>query len=155
MKPPLSTTAIEFVKNMKLGFVATVRPDGRPNLSHKGTLTVFDDTHLIFADIASPQTITNLAHNRAVVVEVVDPYARRGFRFEGNGQVIPMNEKAKTYTSFYENWGMQEVSTRIRNFILIEIESYLEVHSPAYRWGSTEPELRSHWKTYYNNLWKF
>ena len=109
MKPPLSTTAIEFVKNMKLGFVATVRPDGRPNLSHKGTLTVFDEAHLIFADIASPQTMKNLAHNRAVAVEVVDPYARKGFRFEGTARIIPLDDNAMTYISFYEKIGRAHV----------------------------------------------
>jgi predicted pyridoxine 5'-phosphate oxidase superfamily flavin-nucleotide-binding protein len=50
----------EFVKQTKLGFVATVCPDGTPNLSPKGTTTVWDDDHLVFADIHSPGTVTNL-----------------------------------------------------------------------------------------------
>ena len=47
----------EFVKQAKLGFVATVCPDGTPNLSPKGTTTVWDDDHLVFADIHSPGNI--------------------------------------------------------------------------------------------------
>lgn len=38
----------------QLGFVATVCPDGTPNLSRKGTTTAWDDDHLVFADICSP-----------------------------------------------------------------------------------------------------
>ncbi len=38
----------------RLGFVATVCPDGTPSLSPKGTTTIFDDEHLVFADIISP-----------------------------------------------------------------------------------------------------
>ena len=33
------------VLEQRLGFVATVTPDGRPNLSPKGTTTVWDDHH--------------------------------------------------------------------------------------------------------------
>ena len=41
----------EFVSKTKLGFIATVCPDGTPNLSPKGTTIVWDEDHLAFADI--------------------------------------------------------------------------------------------------------
>lgn len=59
----LTTEIKEFVKREKLGFVATVYPDGTPNLSPKGTTTVWGDEHLVFADIHSPGTINNLLTN--------------------------------------------------------------------------------------------
>ena len=65
------------VDQQRLGFVATVTPDGRPNLSPKGTTVVWDDEHLMFADIASPGTVAN-PH---VEVNVVDSILRKGFRF--------------------------------------------------------------------------
>jgi predicted pyridoxine 5'-phosphate oxidase superfamily flavin-nucleotide-binding protein len=46
-----------------LCFAATVTPEGRPNLSPKGTIGVWDDTHLFFLDIASPGTRANLARS--------------------------------------------------------------------------------------------
>src|SRR4029079_5118626 len=46
------------VREQSLGFVATVCPDGTPNLSPKGTTMVWDDDHLVFADIVSPGTIS-------------------------------------------------------------------------------------------------
>ena len=42
------------VLEQRLGFVATVTPDGRPNLSPKGTTTVWDDRHLPVAPLATP-----------------------------------------------------------------------------------------------------
>jgi predicted pyridoxine 5'-phosphate oxidase superfamily flavin-nucleotide-binding protein len=51
------------LREQRLGYVATVRPDGTPNLSPKATTTVWDDDHLIFADLRSPGTVENLHHN--------------------------------------------------------------------------------------------
>jgi predicted pyridoxine 5'-phosphate oxidase superfamily flavin-nucleotide-binding protein len=47
------------VREQRLGYVATVCPDGTPNLSPKGTTRVWDDNHLVFADIRSPRTVAN------------------------------------------------------------------------------------------------
>ena len=77
------------VLEQRLGFVATVTPDGRPNLSPKGTLTVFDDEHLLFADVASPRTVANLGGSPFVEVNVVDPILRKGYRFKGTAEVHP------------------------------------------------------------------
>ncbi len=49
------------VREQRLGFVATVCPDGTPNLSPKGTTAAWGDDHLIFADIRSPGTISQPA----------------------------------------------------------------------------------------------
>jgi predicted pyridoxine 5'-phosphate oxidase superfamily flavin-nucleotide-binding protein len=54
------------VAEQRLGFVATVCPDGTPNPSPKGTVAVWDDRHLVFADLRSPRTVRNLRHNPAV-----------------------------------------------------------------------------------------
>ena len=53
------------VREQRLGFHATVGADGTPNLSPKGTTDVWDDDHLWFADICSPQTVANMRRGRA------------------------------------------------------------------------------------------
>jgi predicted pyridoxine 5'-phosphate oxidase superfamily flavin-nucleotide-binding protein len=73
----------QVVDRVRLGFVATVCPDGSPNVSPKGTLCVWDDAHLIFADIRSPGTVANLRSNPHIEVNVVDPFSRKGYRFKG------------------------------------------------------------------------
>src|SRR5437773_7334021 len=83
----LSEDMKRVVLEQRLGFVATVTPDGRPNLSPKGTTTVLDDEHLLFADIASPGTVANLTSSPFVEVNVVDPIRRKGYRFKGKGEV--------------------------------------------------------------------
>src|ERR671935_355306 len=82
------------VFEQKLGFVATVCPDGTPNLSPKGTTTVWDGDHLLFADIRSPQTVRNLAENPAVELNVVDPVVRKGYRFKGRAT---LHTEGKTF----------------------------------------------------------
>ena len=71
------------VNEQRLGFVATVCPDGTPNLSPKGTTAVWDDDHIVFADIRSPATVSNLRRNRSTEINVVDPMVRKGYRFKG------------------------------------------------------------------------
>jgi predicted pyridoxine 5'-phosphate oxidase superfamily flavin-nucleotide-binding protein len=79
----LSPDMQRMVHEQRLGFVASVTPDGRPSVSPKGTTRLWDDERLFFADIASPGTVANLAANPYVEVNVVDPIVRKGFRFKG------------------------------------------------------------------------
>src|SRR6476659_3934979 len=75
------------IQSAHLCFAATVTPDGRPNVSPKGTIRVWDDTHLFFLDIASPGTRTNLAHAPWLELNVVDQLSRRGYRFSGQAEL--------------------------------------------------------------------
>jgi uncharacterized protein len=80
------------VREQRLGYIATICPDGTPNLSPKGTTAVWDDDHLVFADIRSPQSVQNIEHNPSVEVNVVDPLVRKGYRFKGRGVVHRSDE---------------------------------------------------------------
>src|SRR5215212_10256543 len=79
----LSEDMKRVVREQRLGFYATVSEDGSPNLSPKGTTYVWDDHHLFFADIRSPQTIANIRRGSLVELNVVDPFVRKGYRFKG------------------------------------------------------------------------
>jgi predicted pyridoxine 5'-phosphate oxidase superfamily flavin-nucleotide-binding protein len=59
------------IAELRLCYVATVTPDGRPNLSPKGSLRVVDGDHLAFADIMSPQTMRNLKSNPYAEINIV------------------------------------------------------------------------------------
>ena len=80
------------VGEQRLGYVATVTPDGKPNLSPKGTTVVWDAHHLMFADIVSPGTVGNLTANPNVEINVVDPIVRKGYRFKGTAVVHKSGE---------------------------------------------------------------
>jgi len=137
------------VEEQRLGFVATVCPDGTPNLSPKGTVAVWDDDHLIFADICSPDTVANLRANPAVEVNVVDPFARRGYRFKGAGTVATDGPDFDEAVAFFRARG---VRFPIRSVVLIAVERAQPVLSPAYATGATEAELRARWEPHYRDL---
>jgi uncharacterized protein len=77
------------VREQGLGFYATVCEDGSPNLSPKGTTRVWDDDHLFFADIRSPQTVANISRGSLVGINVIDPFVRKGYRFKGPAVIHP------------------------------------------------------------------
>jgi len=93
------------VGEQRLGFVATVCPDGTPNLSPKGTMAVWDDDHLVFANIRSPGTLTNLRQNANVEVNVVDPLLRKGYRFKGIAAVLASGALYDQVIAFYKARG--------------------------------------------------
>jgi predicted pyridoxine 5'-phosphate oxidase superfamily flavin-nucleotide-binding protein len=137
------------VREQRLGYVATVGPDGAPNLSPKGTTTVWDDDHLVFADIRSPRTVRNLRHNPAVEINVVDPIVRKGYRFKGTGKVLEEGEQFDQVVAFYRRAGS---TSPIRTVVLVHVERALPLTSPAYDAGATEDEVRGRWETYYREV---
>jgi uncharacterized protein len=138
------------VREQRLGYIATVCPDGTPNLSPKGTTTVWDDDHLVFADIRSPQSVRNIEHNPAVEVNVVDALARKGYRFKGQGSVHRSDEVFQRGCQMYRDMGL---TVEIRAVVLIRVERALPVISPAYDRGGTEEQVKDRWRRYWRKLW--
>ena len=130
------------VIDAELGFVATVCPDGTPNLSPKGTIAVWDDDHLVFADLRSPGTVANLRANPSVEVNVVDQLSRTGYRFKGTGTVHTEGDVFARAVTFYEARGTVRARERIRGVVIVAVERAQPVTSPAYDVGATEEELR-------------
>lgn len=137
------------VREQRLGYVATVYPDGTPNLSPKGTTTVWDEDHLVFADIRSPRTVRNLQHNPAVEVNVVDPSVRKGYRFKGTGRVLKDGELFDQIVTFYRRNGTRSL---IRAVVLVRVERALPLISPAYDSGVTEEAVRAVWERNYREV---
>jgi uncharacterized protein len=137
-----------FVRRQRLGYVATVCQDGTPNLSPKGTTTVWND-HLVFADICSPSTIENLRHNPGVELNVVDPFVRKGYRFKGVGTVLTEGQEFEDIVAFYEGQGVRDARKRIRSVVLVEVHGASLMVSPLYDLGANEEEVREQWARYY------
>ncbi len=96
----LTESMQKVVREQRLGFVATICPDGTPNLSPKGTTTVWDDDHLVFADICSPGTVENLRSNPSIEINVVDPFLRKGCRFKGSTEVYTEGALFEQFVTF-------------------------------------------------------
>ncbi len=137
------------VEVQRLGYVATVCPDGTPNLSPKGTTAVWDDDHLVFAEIRSPGSVANIRQNPTVEVNVVDPIVRKGYRFKGDAEVLSSGSTFDDVVAFYRKRG---VSSPIRHIVLVQVERAVPLVSPAYDSGATEAEVRARWERYWSPM---
>jgi uncharacterized protein len=138
------------VSEQRLGFIASICPDGTPNLSPKGTTAVWDDEHLIFANICSPGTIANVQRQPIVEINVVDPVARKGYRFKGPATVYKEGPLFEQGLAFYRNRG---TASPIEHIVLVKVERALPLISPAYDQGKTEEEIREQWLGYWETLY--
>jgi predicted pyridoxine 5'-phosphate oxidase superfamily flavin-nucleotide-binding protein len=125
------------VRDQRLGFHATVCEDGSPNLSPKGITDVWDDDHLYFADICSPQTVANIRRGSLVEVNVVDPFLRKGYRFKGPAVVY--DPQSPGYCDGLERLraGGVKLVDRVKAVVVIEVREARPLVSPAYDDGTT------------------
>ena len=142
------------VRQQRIGFVATVCSDGTPNLSPKGTVAVWDDDHLVFADLASPGTMTNLQANPVLEINLVDLFSRKGYRFKGTARIIDPIQDRELFDEMRHAFetgsrGFHQVQLAFRAFVLVRVERALPLVSPAYVSGKTERETREDWARYW------
>ena len=127
-----------------LCFAATVTPDGKPNLSPKGTIRVWDDDHLFFLDIASPGTRANLASNPLMEINVVEQLSRRGYRFFGRAELHRDDDVFREATR--RIFGEEGAKYPVEAVVLLEVERAESLISPGYFHIKTEEEMRSNWR---------
>jgi uncharacterized protein len=134
------------VNEQQLGFHATVCPDGSPNLSPRGSTRVWDDDHLFFADICSPQTTANIRAGSLIEVNVVDPFVRKGYRFKGRAVVHEPGSLGFIEGIDRMRAAGSKLTERVQAIVVIEVQHAAALVSPAYDDGaSTEADmLRAH-----------
>lgn len=143
------------VREQRLGYIATVCPDGTPNLSPKATMKVWDDDHLVFADICSPGTIANLRQNPAIEINMVDVFARKGYRFKGAARIVDAGLEFDRVMELYTERSQRVqagIAARIRSFVMMKVDRALPVISPGYMGDVTESRMRAQWEEYYASL---
>ena len=138
-----------FLDVQKLGYVATVSSDGKPNISPKGTIIAWSSTVLAFADIRSPDTMMNLQNNPFVEINVIDPLSRKGYLFSGTAKIIKDTTLYDDIITHYRNNGIQSA---INSIVIVDVSSVSIVTSPLYDLGKTEDEIKLKWKKYFSNL---
>ena len=138
-----------FLKIQKLGYVATVSSDGKPNISPKGTIIAWSDNLLAFANIRSPDTLMNLQTNPFVEINVIDPLSRKGYLFAGTAKII---ENTPLYVEILNHYRINGIKSPISSIVIIDVSSVSEVTSPLYDLGQTEEEIKLKWKLFFNNM---
>jgi len=127
-----------------LCYVATTNADGSPNLSPKSSLRVHDDTHLMFANMASPATVRNLRRDPRVELNCVDIFGRRGYRFAGQATVLSGDDPL--YLALKQDVAAEHGDAiPVFDAVLVKVQAAKAVISPAYTFidGVTEDALRS------------
>lgn len=143
----LPAKAITQIETWRLGFVATVNADGRPNLSPKGTFIVVDDETIAFGEMRSPNTVANIAHQAEVEVNFVDMLSRNGVRIRGKARIVERGAEFDALSpQFIANWG-QEFLDMFNAIIVIPCAEVKPLQSPIYETGCEESDLRAQWKS--------
>ena len=139
----------DFLDLQKLGYVATVSSDGKPNISPKGTIIGWTSNTLVFADIRSPDTIKNLQNNPNVEINVIDPLLRKGYLFQGTAKIIEDRSLFETILNHYRKKG---IKSPIAAVVSVDISGIFEVTSPLYDMGISEETIKSKWKKHFEDL---
>jgi predicted pyridoxine 5'-phosphate oxidase superfamily flavin-nucleotide-binding protein len=86
------------IKKCVLCWLATVSADGQPSVSPKEVFCADGDSHLLIANIASPNSLRNIRQNPLVCVSFVDIFVQKGWKLYGSVEIIE-----RTHPNF-ENW---------------------------------------------------
>lgn len=139
----LSRAMQRFVDDWRLGYVASVGPEG-PNVSPKGTFQALGAAEVAFAEIRSPQTRANLAHDPRLEIDMVDVFARKGLRMRGEGRFH--GRESETFARLAPRWSEifgEGLADRFNGFVVIGLSAVRPLTTPAYDIGATERELRA------------
>jgi predicted pyridoxine 5'-phosphate oxidase superfamily flavin-nucleotide-binding protein len=138
-----------FLNLQKLGYVATVSSDGKPNISPKGTIISWTSKILAFADIRSPDTMKNLQDNPNVEINVIDPLLRKGYLFRGMAKTI---ENGETFEAILNYYRINGIKSPINSIVLVDVSNISEVTSPLYDMGVSEQAMKSKWQKHFTDL---
>ena len=140
---------IDFLNLQKLGYVATVSSDGKPNISPKGTIVGWSSKTLAFADIRSPDTMKNLINNPDVEINVIDPLLRKGYLFQGTARIL---QDDTLYQEILNHYRKNGIKSPINSIVLVDVSCIFDVISPLYDLGISEDVIKSKWQKHFSGL---
>ena len=140
---------VDFLNLQKLGYVATVSSDGKPNISPKGTIIGWSSETLAFADIRSPDTMKNLVDNPHVEINVIDPLLRKGYLFQGTARIL---QDGTLYQEILNRYRKNGIKSPINSIVLVDVSCVSDVISPLYDLGISEDEIKSKWQKHFSGL---
>jgi len=149
----IPASARTLIEQFPLGFVATVSNDGLPSLSPKGTFLILDPSTIAFAEIRSPNTIENLAHQAMAEVNFIDIWKRKGVRIFGPASVI--NRADTNFDDLFPRWerAFPALAKRINAIVTIEANRVKQMTTPPYDDGATEEEMIELYKSKFAEIY--
>lgn len=79
----LTPEIVNWSKRSVLCWLATVDEKGQPSVSPKEIYAIFDASHIVIANIASPTSARDLALSPRVCVSFLDVFAQKGYKVLG------------------------------------------------------------------------
>jgi len=147
----LSEDVLSAAKNSVLCWLATVDAKGQPNVSPKEIYVIFDDQHIVVANIASPKTAKNVEATGKVCLTFVDILVQKGFKVTGTAENVRLGNPA------FATWAaplLNMVGQRfpISSVIVVTAMAIEPVIAPSYRFypaATTEADqMQSALKSY-------
>ncbi|PIT73974.1 pyridoxamine 5'-phosphate oxidase family protein [Limnohabitans sp. G3-2] len=128
----LNASVRDAARRSVLCWLATVDTDGLPNVSPKEVWTVFDDQHVVVANIASPMSVRNIAQQPQVCLSFVDVFVQKGFKLNGSAHEVLAGDSA------FARWAaplLAMVGQRfvIHSVLVIRVTSVVPIVAPSYR----------------------
>ena len=121
----------KYIDSCVLCWLATCDQDLMPNVSPKEMFTYQDDTTLLIAHLASPNSINNIKVNPNVCVSFVDVFIQKGYKLKGTARIIEktdssFSEKAKPLINLFTD------QFPILSVIEITVNKVDTIQAPSY-----------------------
>ncbi len=127
----LNQEIIKYIDASVLCWLATVSEEQIPNVSPKEIFTYYQDSHLLIANIASPQSVKNILANNNVCVSFIDIFVQKGFQLHGTAQIVK-----KTAAEYVDLLAPLEKMTEgkfpISSIIKIQVTKAKPILAPRY-----------------------
>jgi len=108
----------EFVSRPEVAkILATVNEDGSPNIGPKGTIQVYDDESLAYAEMMGKHQYRNIQRDRRIAIACIDWQGRTGYRFEGEAEV---HESGEVYDRMAD-WLAAKFSAAIKPKLAVRV----------------------------------
>jgi uncharacterized protein len=114
-----------------LCWLATADNNGAPNCSPKEIFTHYSDSQVLIANIASPESVSNIKQNPEVCVSFVHVFKQKGFKLKGKATYIAADnsdfEKQITLVQ-----SLAGDNFPVKGIIVIDISSAKPIIAPGY-----------------------
>ena len=133
----INASVQEAARRSVLCWLATVDADGQPNVSPKEVWAIADDAHVLVANIASPQSVRNIAQQPQVCLSFVDVFVQKGFKLVGTARAVRAADPE------FSAWAaplLCMVGQRfvIHSVLVIRVTSVAPIVAPSYRFYPDE-----------------
>lgn len=121
----------KYIDKSILCWLATSNRQNEPNVSPKEMFTYQDETTLLIANIASPNSVKNIKENSNVCVSFVDIFVQKGYKIKGKATLIDkkdvdFNIKVKPLTDLFTD------KFPIKSVIEIKVLKVDAIQAPSY-----------------------